>query len=402
MVPYYLFFMFFGLSACLDYLRPDDDAVKKLKNVVFVLGFFFILFFVGFRYKIGSDWLVYIQLYEHGTPFLDLLQGHNLAFTEDFTEPGYKLFAALCHDIGLDFGMFVFLITLFNTISLFTFLHKNGFRNKLVFLAIIMILTAIIEFDILRQSIAFHVVLFAFVGDRIKPFRFYALVALAMMFHYTAVIYIVFYFFQKWNLTKKGLIFTTVLYFVSLFVTLPLITSFLQLIQPFAGGVLGAVIAKGQSLIKGFEFSRNISFTSLLNLMFLVLLSMNIEKLKLAFTESILLKMFIFYILLNVGLKEVQEVADRFSYYFTFGIAFMFAMLTGLIRIREKKMLLMLTPAIFIMMRLQLHFKRESIRIGQTPYRNYFFIDETDEKLIKMRYDLMQSKKLMEDEGKKN
>ncbi len=399
MLPYYIFFMYFGLCACLDYLRQDEQ-LAALKKTVFMVGFFMILFFVGFRYKIGSDWRVYIQLYEEGTPLMELLQGHNLGFSDDFTEPGYKLFAALFRGLGFDFGMFVFVVTFFNAISLYIFIAKSKIQNKLSFLAVVLILTTFLEFDILRQSLAFHIVLYAFISERLKVFRFLGLTVLAMMFHYTAVVFFAFYFFQKLKVSRLGVTLVLIIYFISLFVTLPVITAFLELIEPFVGGVLSAIIAKGQSLIKGFEFSRNVSFTSLLNLGFLFLLARGVKDLKLSATEWVLVKMFLFYILLNATLKEVQEVADRFSYYFNFGIAFMFALLTALVPIRERKQLLMLTPLVFILLRLFLHFKQPPIRMGQTPYRNYFFVNESDERIIKMRYDLMIKLKVSENEGK--
>lgn len=402
MIPYYLFFLFFGFGALLDNVKQDDKIVPQMKNFFLITGFFIILFFVGFRYKIGSDWAVYLRAYEECLPLGELFSGDNLSFASDFTEPGYKILVSLFNTIGLNFFLFVFSITLFNTFSLYYFLTKSEFRNKFVFISIILILTVFTEFDILRQSLAFHILLFAFAGPRIKVLKLFALTALAISFHYTSIIFILFYFFQKLRLTHKGCIIIAAVYFISLFVTLPIITSILKMIEPFASGVLLAILVKGQTLISGFEFSRNISFTSLLNLMFLILLTVNIKKLKLSYNEEVLLKMFVFYILLNALFKEVQEVADRFSYYFNFGIAFMFSLLTDMVRIRERKLLIMWVPCIFIIMRLTLHFRQEAIVYGQTPYRNYLFVSESDEAVILQRYDIMMNLKTQENERKKD
>ncbi|WPQ64529.1 EpsG family protein [Chitinophaga sancti] len=394
--------MFFGLGASLEYVRKDDHKVQLLKRLMITVGLFIILFFVGFRYKIGSDWAVYLQGYNEVVPLGQLLGGKNLNFSDDFTEPGFKIVSSLCSYLGMNFFMFVFLITVFNTFSLYYFIYRNDFRNKLVFLAIILILTVFLEFDILRQSIAFHIVLFGFIGDRIKPVKFILLVVLAMMFHYTAIIFLLFYVFQRMKLTRKKILFLTIVYVISLFVTIPIITSILLALKPLAGGVLSAVIEKGSNLVANFELTRNISFTSILNLAFLCLLYMRWEKLTLTVTESTLVKMFLFYILLISTLKEVQEVADRFSYYYNIGIAFMFALLSSLITFRARNKVLLIVPMLFILMRLLLHFRQEAIVYGQTPYRNYFFMDESDELEIRMRYEKMMTIKQAENEGKKD
>ncbi len=402
MIPYYLFFMFFGLGASLEYVKQDDHKVQLLKRLMIAVGLFIILFFVGFRYKIGSDWAVYLQGYNEVVPLGQLLGGKNLNFSDDFTEPGFKIVSSLCSYLGMNFFMFVFLITVFNTFSLYYFIYRNDFRNKLVFLAIILILTVFLEFDILRQSIAFHIVLFGFIGNRIKPVKFILLVVLAMMFHYTAIIFLFFYVFQRMKLTRRKILFFTIVYVISLFVTIPIITSILLALKPLAGGVLSAVIEKGSNLVANFELTRNISFTSILNLAFLCLLYMRWNKLELTAIESTLVKMFLFYILLISTLKEVQEVADRFSYYYNIGIAFMFALLSSLITFRARNKILLLVPMLFILMRLFLHFRQEAIVYGQTPYRNYFFMDESDELEIRVRYDKMMTIKQAENDGKKD
>ncbi|WDF54712.1 EpsG family protein [Mucilaginibacter sp. KACC 22063] len=402
MILYYLFFLFFGFSASLDFVKQDDYKLQLIRKNIFIIGFFFILIFVGFRYKIGSDWLSYLRMYDEAFSLTKLFQNGNLDFSTDFTEPGFKILVSLCKGIGINYSFFVFIITVFNTASLFYFIKHNQFSNKLVFLALILILTTFLEFDILRQSIAFHIVLFAFSDGKLKLRKLLPFTALALTFHFTAVIFIIFYLFQKLNLSFKGILVLVILYFISLFITIPIITFGLKALEPIVGGTLTAVLSKAVTLVEGFNFKRSVSFTSILNFIFLVLLAMRIRTIKLTSSEQLLIKLFLFYIVINILFKEVQEVADRFSYYFNFGIAFMFCLLDRLILIRERKLVLLIVPSLFILMRLTLHFKDPGIRYGQTPYRNYFFIEKSDEAEIMERYDMMQSIKSSEYDYKKD
>lgn len=400
MIPYYVFFSFFGLAACLEFVR-QDDLVRRLKAGALAIGYIGILFFVGFRYKLGSDWVSYWQLYDTITPFEKMILGENLSFSVDYVEPGFKLLMSFCKTIGLNYAMFVFVVATFNTISLYYFLLHNDFRRKLVFLAIILILTTFSEFDILRQAFAFHIMLFAFRGDSVRIIRFVFLLILSMTFHFSVAIFLLFYFFLKIKLTRKLVLLIAILYFTSMFVTIPFIKALLKSIEPFASGALYAVVWKAQNLVSDFGFQRNISFTSLLNVIFLSLLYLSWGRLRFTLAEGRLIKFFLFYIVISFAFKEIQEVADRFAYYFNIGIAFMFCLLTDMIRAKERKLIVMFLPLAFILMRLSLHFRQEAIWYGQTPYRNYLLIsdeDETGELIIKERYDKMNALKIQNNE----
>lgn len=391
MLPYYIFFSFFGLATSLDYVNQYDYYLQLIRKLSFCAGFILIAFFVGFRYKLGSDWVNYIVDYQNSKSLSDLFQGDNLAFSTDLTEPGYKILMSLFKEFGVNFYGFVFFITCFNTSSLFNFLNKNEIKNKFVFLAIILILTTFIEFDILRQSIAFHIMLFAFGNKETKFLVYFSLMALSMTFHYTAIIFSVFYFYEKIKLNKNMIAGMTVIYAITLFITIPILTTSLKFIAPVVGGTISSILEKAVGLIEGFNFHRTLSFTSLLNIVFLMLLANKRDYSGLSVIESILVKMFVFYIAINICFKEIQEVADRFSYYFNFGIAYMFCLLPGLIKFREKRILILTVPIIFIYMRLFLHFKDQAIWYGQTPYRNYLFSNDRDDRVIMSRYKMMMN-----------
>lgn len=401
MIPYFTFFLFFGLSSIFDHLKTDELLVSVRRKTLW-LGFFLIIFFVGFRYKIGSDWLTYMDIYVDTNPISKLLVGDGLGFSYDYIEPGFKILIGVCRWMNMSFPVFTFVIAVFNTISAFCFLRANKIKNKFTLLALILILTTFLEFDILRQSVAMHIVLFAFRNEKLKFYKVLLLTVLAMTFHNSAFIFFVYFIFQKLKPTKTKIAIITVFYFISLFITLPVITTILDIVSPLLGSSLSAVLYKAQSLVSTSGFARTISFTSLLNLGFLVLLYLNISKLTLTQSEHNLLMMFLFYILLLTAFKEIQDVADRFSYYFNFGIAYMFCLLSDFVRLKERKVLVMLVPSLFILMRLTLHFMQEPIRLGQTPYRNYFFVEPSDEPAIKVRYDKMQSLKKQQNESQQN
>ena len=391
MIPYYLFFGFFGLGAALDYFDVSERSTRVLREFVIYFGFFLILFFVGLRYKIASDWASYIQFYAYSPSFLELFRNDNLAFSNGFIEPGFKILMAICKDIGLDFFAFVFLITFFNTISLYCFLKYNNIRRKIVFLAIILILTTFAEFDILRQELSLHIILFSIRKNYISFWKKSILVLLGIAFHFSAVIFFLFFLFSYLKINRFFLEIVTTMYFISLFLSLPIITTSFTLLSPFVGGGLEALFSKTANLIDDYGFSRNISLTTLLNLLFLICLTWNIRRIKLTNSEEILLKVFLFYIIINIFFKEIKEIADRFSYFFSFGVCFMFCLMPELVPFKEKRWVFMTIPFIFISLRLFLHFQDPAIFFGQVPYRNLTFKTFYDEHEIIDRFEMMQN-----------
>lgn len=166
-----------------------------------------------------------------------------------------------------------------------------------------------------------------------------------------------------------------------------------------------SVVAKAQGLVQAFAFQKDISFTSVLNLLFLGMLlnySRRNDINDLAQSEQDLIKFFLFYVVIYVLFKEIQEVADRMAYYFVIGSAFIFSFLTRLIKFKEIKRFAMIVPFCFILLRLYMHFNNDARRYGFVPYKNFLFIDYRDEIDISINRQKMEAFKTAEDEEKKN
>jgi hypothetical protein len=378
MLPYYIFFSFFGISSILDYLK-QDIIVRDLKKYLIFFGLLLIFFFVGLRYELASDWLNYSIIYNN-VPSINSIN------FDIFIEPGFNILLSLFKTFGLGFESLVFFITVYNATSLFAFIRRNQMQNKMTFIAIILILNIFKEFDILRQSLAFYTMLYAFSNKKTNPLRYIIICLIAISFHYTAFVFFLFYIFLQINISKIKLFFILIFYLISLFYTIPIISSTVGIFDPSF-----QYIAKTKGLISSFGFQRDISFSTLLNLLFLTILYLNSSKLKsLTHSEIVLLKMFLFYMLLHTFCKEIKEVADRITYYFAIGLAFMFCLLPTLIAIKHIKKYILIIPFIFIILKLGMHSRNIAAVYGITPYRNVLLKENYNEIDIMQRYQIMQ------------
>jgi hypothetical protein len=375
MLPYYIFFGFFGMASILDYLTREYK-VDLLKRFCLLGGFILILFFVGLRYKLASDWMLYTAMYESSIPTINF---------DSFVEPGFNMLLSLFKTLGFSFEFLIFCITLYNTVSLFSFVNRCQINNKMTFIAVALILNTFREIDILRQSLAFYTMLYAFSDKKSNLLKNIILLVVATSFHYTAIIFVLFYAIKQIKPTKNILLFLLISYAVSLFYTIPILSI-------LSGSINSSYmyILKAQNLMSAYEFQRDISFSTLLNLSFLILLCFNHKKLKkLTNAENILVNMFLFYILLFTFCKEIKEVADRLSYYFAFGLTFMFCLLPNLVSIKHIKKYVFVIPCLYVFLKLEIHFRNEAVVYGLTPYRNVL-LKRTSESEILQRYYLMQ------------
>jgi hypothetical protein len=367
------------MASILDYLK-QDYRVCLLKRLYIYFSILLILFFVGLRYKLASDWLTYTMFYD-STPTIDKID------FDTIIEPGFVLLLSLFKTFGLNFEFLIFFVTLYGVISLFFFVNRNQIRNKITFIAIILILNVFREFDILRQSLAFYTMLYAFSDKKVKFLKYLLICTIAISFHYTAVIFIIFYFFKQIKITKVLLFLVLIFYFISLLYTMPIISSSIGIMDSSY-----EYIIKAQVLISSYKYERIITLATLLNLLFLIILFLNSHKLKsLTRVEINLLKMFVFYILIFIFCKEVGEVADRLVYYFAVGLVFMFCLSPTLLPIKNINKYYLIVPCLYIVMKLGLMYRDEAMMYGFTPYRNVILKSTYDENMIMIRYDKMQN-----------
>lgn len=162
---------------------------KKLQLILLLLIGLMLSVFVGFRWSVGSDWGVYLNHY-------------NIVHSEQF-EIGYVFLEKMFYSNHLDYSYFLFFITSFSIFLISYFLFSR------VDYAIVAIMFFIANYMLSfmggnRQIIAIGIVFFSniFILDRNKT-GFISCILFACLFHVSAIIYIVAYFFTFGYISTK-------------------------------------------------------------------------------------------------------------------------------------------------------------------------------------------------------
>jgi len=194
-IPYIIFIVVLGILALING-TAEDTSVKRKTSVA---AFLIVLFFLGFRGFLSTDWVSYY-------PFFDKC---DLNYIKDYTvtsgkyEPGFSLFALLCKSLFNDYHFFVFVHTLVNLLLLLNFLRKRTLNIPLGLVLFMVFEGLILSINLMRNSTAILIFCNAltYIEQR-RPLPYFALCLLAMTFHLTAVIYLPMYFILRIRINK--------------------------------------------------------------------------------------------------------------------------------------------------------------------------------------------------------
>lgn len=180
-----LLFLFLGyLDFCVD-LGP------KRRNILYGVLFLVHILQVGLRWETGTDWIVYRDNFESTTSlemvFLGVLDGFEI---------GYGLFVYSVRYFTDNYVVFLFIHSVIYYLLVF---KANKKLSPYPVVSLLLLYAA--NIGILgsnRQLIALAICLYSlqYVFSK-RPIFFFSLVALASLFHTTAIIFVIYYFLNR-------------------------------------------------------------------------------------------------------------------------------------------------------------------------------------------------------------
>lgn len=185
-------------------IRIDLTEFQHKNMAVFVYCLF--VFQVGFRWQTGTDWVPYLEHFGEMVRFSDI----NLTLTG--FEKGYSLFVLFVKFFSNNYTVFLVVHALLFYYFIFSVFKKFSpylFVSLLVFYA-----TTLGFMGSNRQLIALGICLYSlkFVMDK-NPYKFFALIGIAYLFHITSILFCVFYFFYR-DIKQSKLILILIVSFI--------------------------------------------------------------------------------------------------------------------------------------------------------------------------------------------
>ena len=230
MIYYILLGFLFILAFFFDYVYAKGN--RKLFYIICLL--FFILV-SGLRWKVGGDTYSYQFSFENDVPTLSNIDKKYLF--EYKWEPLFKILMSLCKTISKDFFVFQLAHSLILNILLFRFFKKYT-KNVFTSLFIYAFFSYLyFNTEILRESLAIAIFTLMYDYYNKKDWKiYYILGIIALGFHTSAFITLLFPLFRNQKLNQKGII-----ALISVFATFTILQILLPINQVLA--LLGSSVA---------------------------------------------------------------------------------------------------------------------------------------------------------------
>ena len=177
----------------------------RLKKICYYFLFAWLTAISAFAYNVGSDTATYMQEYA-------FISNHTFDSWDDFSslenrQVGWMLLNIVCSRIYGKYVLLKFVIALFANFAVFHFIKKH---TKYIFLAVLLYYVCSylnFNFNSIRQTMSLAVFLmgYDFLIEK-KWIKYYICVAIAFMFHFTAILCALFPFLYLLKPTLKRII----------------------------------------------------------------------------------------------------------------------------------------------------------------------------------------------------
>lgn len=191
MIIYFIPPIFIFLAAFLNKVAEEKKIILyKDKFFLIKIALFFMALSVGLRgISVGTDTHTYEWLYgRYGSlNFAEILELGGLK------EIGYRMSISVMYKLGLSFNMSNVIFSCFIFAALYFLLKKNSVKPEASLLIYIFFDFYILNFSMLRQSIAMAIYMLYFVwrkNDKWDLIKFLMCVAIAVSFHKVAIVFV--------------------------------------------------------------------------------------------------------------------------------------------------------------------------------------------------------------------
>ncbi|MFS3824958.1 EpsG family protein [Proteus mirabilis] len=357
MIIYYIILFLFLFFSFLDISLKNRD-----KLFFIFLTLFFLSYFWGLRYKIGVDWLFYIEEYNQ--------ESHKLSI-----EYGYKIFSNLFNYLGFDYFLFQLFITLFFLITI-SYFYKKYTKYRIFCILSLFLFNFIFYIEALRQIIALTLVIISYIYIlKNKNIKSYIFVILSSFFHISSIVIIVSssLFLLKsskvYKILKNTILFFLLLNILGVYpIDLFLFLLKKQITIPFIDKVYWYTQSKNSIITISF-------IIKLIAILFFFKKTKNIKR------NSIIIFIkynLLFLLLINVSIGMYGTISTRLEVYY---IPIFILALSYIIILTEnilsKYILLFIFVSYFSISFIKVT-KIDYFKEHYTPYNNYLMIEEND------------------------
>ena len=327
-IPYFsVFFILLWIA------HAEKQGKIKAENSLRWCLAIFVLFFC-FRSFVGWDWMAYYPMY---MAIDDLFHFTSTSFIivysdtlqSELIEPGFILYTYIIKTILDNWFFYVFVTTLIPILAIAVFVKKYSTNYAFSF-AIFFALYHGLLIDLMRNSLALSIFLFALVYLKKNNLLVILLITLVgVSFHRTFFILFPFFFLRNKTLPRIAI---WSLFAVAIFVfilQIPIATMFLSYVGDYLGDIVSSKMST--SADKGVGGARGFTLGLLIRLVVFIIMMMNYQKICRDRKLIVLFNAYLVYFFISVGVSDIRIIADRMEFVLFFPFIILYPYLARVI-----------------------------------------------------------------------
>lgn len=297
-----------------DLLKKDQSALLLLDKYIYFIAIMILLLFAGLRFDTGWDYKGYNYYYEL-IPTVDDFFNNIEVFQSIYFEPGFKLLMMLAKSCGLDFYGFQFLVSLICIILINKSIRKE--KSKLLFVFVYFSTCYLfLNMSVIRQGIAvsfLYMAVYSLFNHNKKKAVIYLLIG--CLFHFSLIVMLPILIVSDRERMSNKIIY--ILVGIALIVYITQI-HWLKLSFGTVSPLFPHEIAYKINMYldsERFGKSRDIGIGIIEKILTFIAILYVYGKTKERY-DLILLRFFIFYIVIYFAFYEITVLYDRLRFYF--------------------------------------------------------------------------------------
>lgn len=239
-IPYIILFLVFFIC----FLKEDKGGNNiKSKNKEYIICILSFIFFFAFRGYMDTDFSIYYPIYEKTPPLYEWGRVLDYFQTNDFyisrLELGFKCYLILLRTISNDYFIVQIVTCVINVVLIHKIFKRYSLNKGLSFALFLVFNGIIIEFNLIRNSLALLLSLYTLrycQEGKMRKFIIYNVIA--CFFHFSSVFFLPLYFLRKRIISKNAIWWTFAIGTLCYLSQIQYITSFLAMIVSLLGGTL--------------------------------------------------------------------------------------------------------------------------------------------------------------------
>lgn len=334
-LPYILLCFIFIIS----FIYSQYDKQRLLESKLFI-GILF-LFFFGLRGYIFTDVFNYMAFWDICPDLITTIK--TKFFLTAWWEPGFVLYTSFFKTFTDNYLVFQFFDTLVNFLLLLKTLKWFKSNNGLTFILLISMSGLLMFIDTIRniKAILIFMISLRYIYER-KLFPFLLCCFLGISFHVSAALYIPFYFFYNFSLTRKKIIILSMISAAFFLFGLSFWQiTFNLLLTPLGDSRIGEMINIYIFSDTSYSEGRKLSLGLLEKLLTMSLILINFEKIYEG-KNKLIVNSFIFYFAVYFAFSSFHELSHRASMLFIFSYWLLFPVIYNAIGNKNLKILFLL------------------------------------------------------------